>query len=146
MLVQDDAETCRLRFADDVVQLREPLGLKAVLCIHMLERLQVDPNEVEAGLVDLGKVAPFEAAFPAIVPIGVIAEHVDTAMEGLVRLREDRRRLRCSDSRSNRQARQRPQSERAQMPQPHSRSPLLAEALRSMIALPSSPASVGAAP
>src|SRR3954468_1355663 len=88
MLIDNHAETGCPGMADHVVELGEPLPLQPVLGVHMLERLQVETNVIEAGLADLGKVPPFESALASIRPIGIVAQHVDAAMEWLVGLIE----------------------------------------------------------
>ena len=39
MLVEDDGKSRLLRFPNDVVELAEPLGIKPVGFVHMLERV-----------------------------------------------------------------------------------------------------------
>ena len=63
--------------------------IEPVLGVHVPERLQVQPDEIEAGLADLGEVPPFEAALARVGPIGIVAEHVDAAVERLIGLVEN---------------------------------------------------------
>ena len=88
MLVDNHAETGCPGMAHHVVELGEPLPLQPVLGVHVLKRLQVQANVIEAGLADLGKVPPFEPAFAGIRPIRIVAQHVDAAMEWLAGLIE----------------------------------------------------------
>ena len=84
MLIEDDAEAGRLGLADDIVELGEPRRIEPVLRIHVLERLEIDADEVEARLADFGEVPPLEAALAGVGPIGIVAEHVDAAPKRLV--------------------------------------------------------------
>ena len=93
MLVEDNPEPCLLRFANDVVELGQPDGIEPVLRIHVAERVKGHADEIEAGFADLGEVAPLEAPLARIIPIRVVAENVDPALERLVRgVKRDRRR------------------------------------------------------
>ena len=60
----------------------EPGGIEPVLRIHVPEGLEVDPDEIEAALADLGEVPRLEAALRRVVPDRIVAEHVDAAVEG----------------------------------------------------------------
>lgn len=91
MLVDDDSETGSLRVLDDIIELRQPLRLKPVLRIHELECLEVEADEIEAGVPDLGEVPPLEAAPARVRPVRVVTEDVDAAVERLVRLSQHRR-------------------------------------------------------
>ena len=62
MLVDDDSEAGPLGMAHDVVELGEPRGIKPIVGVHVPERLQIQPDEVEAGVADLGEVPPLETA------------------------------------------------------------------------------------
>ena len=61
--------------------------------------MQGHSDEVEAGLADLGEMPPLEAALARVGPIGIVAERVDAAAEGLVGRVQARRRLRSGDRR-----------------------------------------------
>ena len=84
MLVENDPEARLLRLPDDIVELGEPHRIETVLGIHVAERHQGDPDEVEAGLADFSEVPPLEAALAGVGPIGIVTERVDAAAEGLV--------------------------------------------------------------
>ena len=81
MLVEDDAEAGRLRFADDGVELGEPAGIELVGGIHVVEREQVEPDMVETRAADFGEMAPLEASLGFVLPIGVVAKDIDPAVE-----------------------------------------------------------------
>src|SRR5947209_20248182 len=102
MLVENDTETCLTSLTEDVVELREPLRLEPVLRVHMAKRLQIDANEIEPGLPDLGEVAPFEAALATFGPVRVVTENVHAAPKRLVGLSENWRWVFRSHCRSRR--------------------------------------------
>ena len=125
MLVKNDAEPGLLRLADDIVELGQPLGIKPICSSMWLEGLEIDTNEIEAGLADLDEMSPFEAAFAAVRPIRIVAKDVDAAPKRLVGLLQSwsghrYRECRGSDERCKGKQTQRPEPSQPHFPSPSS--------------------------
>ena len=63
VLVEMDIEARVRRACDNPIEPFQPLRVDPILRVHMLEHEQIDPDEIEATVADVGKVLCLEPTF-----------------------------------------------------------------------------------
>ncbi len=81
MLVEDHREAGGSGIVDHPVEPLQPGILKLAILLHVAKGLEVDPDEIEAGIVDRLEIGLLEAGVRRIGPDRIVAEHVDAAVQ-----------------------------------------------------------------
>ena len=77
VLVQDHSEARVRRVCYNPVEPFQPLRVDPILRVHMIEHEQIDPDEIEATVADVGKILCLEPTFFRLLPERVVTEDVD---------------------------------------------------------------------